>query len=144
MSRWWLGDSMRSGMSPVSENSLVWRTRKGPHPRNIGIRRIVALMPVAVFALLLAAPAVVLGEEPSASLQLELKPPRTRPLGLSSPRPEIVQADTARAISEIKARERLDEVIRETIQGPRRRPDLNYDVFSGIQSRNLSNALRRR
>lgn len=109
----------------------------------MGIKRIAFLMPSAAFALLLVWAPAAPGEEPRASLEIELKLLSKPPLVLLLPSPEIVQTDTARAISEIRARERLDELIQEMIQGPRRRPDLHYDVWSGIQSRNISNALRR-
>ncbi|MBI4610865.1 MAG: hypothetical protein HY726_17885 [Candidatus Rokubacteria bacterium] len=98
----------------------------------------------AVLALLVAALVVARAEEPSASLELELKPPATAARILPLPATEAVRADTAQAISEIEAQERLDALVRETIRSPRRRPDLDYDVFSGIQSRGISNALRQR
>lgn len=56
----------------------------------------------------------------------------------------IAEEDAEQAVIEIEAREPGDELIRETIPSPPRRPDLNYDVVSGIQSRHLSAALRRR
>jgi hypothetical protein len=52
--------------------------------------------------------------------------------------------DAERAIAEIKARERSEELVRELMQSRLRRPDLDQDVIGGIQSRNFNNTLRGR
>jgi hypothetical protein len=68
-------------------------------------------------------------------------------LGLAAwvaPDLKALERDAAQAIREMEAWERTEALIRETLRGPLRRPDLAYEVWSGIQSRNLGPALRQR
>jgi hypothetical protein len=108
------------------------------------MKRTAFLMLPAVTTFLLAGTPVWQTEKPSQSLQLELKlsrrPPAVRPL----PDPKVVDRDAEQAIADIHTRQRSEELVRETLQAPFRRPDLSYDVWSGIQSRNLGPALRLR
>jgi hypothetical protein len=85
------------------------------------------------------------GEQPSPELRLELKLAR-KPRGVEQPAPDprIAEEDTEKALAEIQVRERTEELVRETLRLPSRRPDLSYDVWSGIQARNTTPALRRR
>ena len=83
-------------------------------------------------------------EEPSPQLQLELKVTRKRPEVPVAPDPKVAEQDAEEAVAKLQARERTNELIRETLRAPSRRPDLSYDVWSGIQSRNVRDALRRR
>ncbi len=80
------------------------------------------------------------GEDPRLDLHLARKPAVVHPV----PAPKVAEEDAEQAIAEIKAREQHGELIRELTQSRPRRPDLDPDVISGIQSRNLSDALRRR
>lgn len=109
-----------------------------------GVNRILLLTLLAAFACLLAGPPVVSAQQPSEALQLELKVARKPPVAHPLPDPTVVEKDAEEAVGEIEARERRDELIRELIQGRLRRPDLDRDVIGGIQSRNLSDVLRRR
>ena len=107
------------------------------------MRRIVWLLLTAV-AWVPAGDRLAWAQEPSPSLRLELKLTRKPPVVPPVPDPEIVKRDAARAITEFEARERDERAMRQAIPSPPRRPDLNYDVWSGIQSRSLTDALRRR
>lgn len=102
-----------------------------------------------VLLALLASPLVgdrpARGEEPSPQLKLELRLARKPPVAPQLvPDPRVAEEDTEHAIAEIQARERTEALVRETLRAPSRRPDLQYDVWSGIQARNISDALRRR
>ena len=101
------------------------------------------MLPAALALLQVPAPAVR-AEQPAGSLQLHLALSRRLPAAQSAPDPQVAAREVEQAIAEIQARERRDELIREFMQGRLRRPDLDRDVISGIQSRNLTDALRRR
>lgn len=108
----------------------------------MGIIRIALVSLSAASALLLADMSAARGEDSTGPLQLELELVRESP-GVSVPLdPETVRNDTETAISQIEAQKRVEVLIRDTFGSPGRRPDLTYDVFSGIQSRNLTNVLR--
>ncbi len=78
------------------------------------------------------------------SLQLDLAVSQPVPPFVPSPAPEVVQRDTDEAIARITARQKEDELVRDTVRRPDPRPDLRYDIVNGIQSRNIQDALRRR
>lgn len=82
-------------------------------------------------------------EEPSPSVRLDLTLSRTPPIAPPSPAPEAVRKDIEDTVREILARERDEAAMRAAIPGPSLRPDLHYDVRSGLQSRHLRDALRR-
>lgn len=50
--------------------------------------------------------------------------------------PRKVEEDTAQALSELD-RQRTERMLRDSVPGPSRRPDLDRDVTQGIQSRGL-------
>jgi hypothetical protein len=62
------------------------------------------------------------------------------------PRPPdaVVEQDAAAAAAEIEQRRRAEQTARDASRARPRRPDLDYDVKSGIQSQRLNDALRRR
>lgn len=107
------------------------------------MKRIVLLL-LAVVAWLLVGGRLGASEEPFPQLKLELKLARKPHVVHPVPDPRDIERATEQAIVEIQARERTEELIRETLRAPSRRPDLSYDVWSGIQARNVNNALRRR
>ena len=94
----------------------------------------------AILGLGSAVPAVSadrFGLESQLSLKTTLAPPPV-------PDGQKLELDVDQAIAEIRARERDEDLIRELVRTPRRRPDLDYDVVNGIQSLNVEKALRRR
>jgi hypothetical protein len=94
---------------------------------------------------LAAAPAAAQGPPPpdvqGTDLQTETKARRI--IVLPKPRPETFADDAERAAAEVRSRARPEHALREETTRPSRRPDLDYDVRSGIQGRNLRNALPR-
>ena len=82
-------------------------------------------------------------EEPTAPLRLEVTISHRHPAVQPPPDPELVTKEAEQAVRELEARQRDDEALRQSIPKPSARPDLNYDVWSGIQSRGLTNTLRR-
>jgi len=77
---------------------------------------------------------------PTTRLQTELK--HKRFVVLPRPTPDAVETDVAAVVAELEATERRGELVNQVIQPPRR-PDLDETVSSGIQSRNLGQALTR-
>lgn len=95
---------------------------------------------VVLFGLAVAPPAFSadrFGLESPLSLKTTLMPP---PL-LDDKKLEL---DVDQAIAEILARKRDEELIRELVLMPGRRPDLEHDIVQGIQSLNVEKAIRRR
>lgn len=78
---------------------------------------------------------------PSTNLQMEVG--RKRHVVHPIPSPEVVAEDANRAQAEIQERTRDEQLIRQQREPSSRRPDLDYDVVSGIQARNLHKALGR-
>lgn len=93
---------------------------------------------LAVLMLLLSAGAVA-AQNASGSIDLEYKP-RTPPLQPVPPRK--IEEDTAQAIQEIDRR-RSDEALRKAQPAPMRKPNVDPDLTGGIQTRGLSDTLRR-
>lgn len=67
-------------------------------------------------------------------------PPVVRP----APQPEAAISDAERAIEEREAAERREKILREITDPASRRPDLDYDVKSGIQQKAIEKSLRER
>ena len=108
------------------------------------MRRLASWLVLGSLAWVAASLAPVWAEEPSPALKLELKVARKRPEVPVAPDPKVAEQEAEKAVAELQARERSEELIRETLRAPSRRPDLHYDVWSGIQARSVSDALRRR
>lgn len=99
----------------------------------------------AVLFALLQVPAPEAGaQEPSGPHPLHLTLTRRPPVLHPAPDPKTAEKDADQAMTEIQARARRDELIRKLTEGGSRRPDLDRDVMSGIQSRAVTDALRRR
>ena len=98
-----------------------------------------------IFAAALAGLILVpLGVSAQQRTDLELRQPR-RPTIVHPPTSkeiEIAARDAELARSEIEARTQAQHLSREGIAFPRR-PDLGYDVTSGIQSQRINGVLRR-
>lgn len=76
---------------------------------------------------------------------LELQRKQRRSVVLPKPSPDQVRADADRAVSDYAATRAPGRIVRETLPTrPSARPDLDYDVKSGIQSQRLNDALRDR
>jgi len=96
---------------------------------------------VGILSVLLAVSAARAQEarpgETSSSLELtrEAKPPRP----IVRPETDRGQAirDAAQAAAEYRQRQRDEALVREQTRPALRRPDLGYDVTSGIQQRNM-------
>lgn len=93
---------------------------------------------LAVLTLLMSAGAVA-AQNKSGSIDLEYKP-RTPPV--QPVPPKKLEEDTAQAIQEIDRR-RSDQTLRSTQPAPMRKPNVDPDLTGGIQTRGLSDALRR-
>jgi hypothetical protein len=90
-------------------------------------------------ALVLLLPAPVLAQAVSpADAQLQMERRQRRVIVRPSPPAEAIEHDVQTATEEI---ERRHNALTRTAP---RRPDLDYDVKSGIQSQRLNDALRRR
>jgi hypothetical protein len=94
---------------------------------------------VLAMLVILASAAVAPAQNKSAPLDLEYK---QRAPALRTVPPRKIEEDTTQAVNEI-ARQRTDRILRDNQPGPMRRPDLDRDVTQGIQTRGLSDALRR-
>lgn len=108
------------------------------------MRRALWLMLLVAVVWLAPGLSAVGAEEPSQPVPLEVTLARRPPAAHPPPDPEVVKKDAERAVTEMEARRRDEEALRRARPVPPRRPDLNYDVVSGIQSRSLTDALRRR
>ena len=105
--------------------------------------------PMHVLAALLLAtvlvPASIHAQEsfapPAAGLQIEAEGRRL----IVHPRPsgDAAVRDAERTTEELGQRRREDELIREVTRRLLRRPDLDYDVRSGVQGRHLQRLLPR-
>jgi hypothetical protein len=96
------------------------------------------MLPLAVLVILVSAGAAA-AQNKSTPLDLEYK---QRAPALRTVPPRAIEQDTTQAVNEI-ARQRTDRTLRDNQPSPMRRPDLDRDVRQGIQTRGLSDALRR-
>ena len=88
-------------------------------------------------------PASVIAQQRSSDM--ELRQPR-RPTVVHPPVSKEVETavqDAEAARSEIAARTQANQLMRDGIGFPRQRPDLGYDVTSGIQSQRTNGALKK-
>ena len=100
------------------------------------VLRLVASALVALLPLTAAAQDAP-GQDPSA---LELRRARESPRrAIVHPAPPLDEAvrEAERATAEYESAQRAAELLREQSSAAARRPDLSYDVTSGIQQRNL-------
>ena len=109
-----------------------------------GMKKILWVMLPTLFVLLQVQAPAVRAQQPAMSVDVHLKLSRKLPAAQPLPDPQVAEKDAERAIAEMQGRERRDELLREVLQGRGRRPDLDPEVISGIQSRNINDALRRR
>jgi hypothetical protein len=85
------------------------------------------------------APAV----SPPAQTGVQVEQKRTRYVVLPRPSVETAIKDSEAAAEHVGQSSRRDEIIRESRERPILRPDLDYTIANGIQSRNVLRALGR-
>jgi hypothetical protein len=96
----------------------------------------------AIFATALPLVAAAQSTSPGTT-DLESQRRQRRAVVLPKPSADQVRSDADRAVSEYAGRS-TDRVVRETSPvRPSARPDLDYDVRTGIQSQRLNDALRK-
>jgi hypothetical protein len=106
------------------------------------IRRFALMLAVAAALLV---PDVVMAQAASPTeTQLQMERRQRRVIVRPSPSPETVERDVQAAAAEAEQRQRQEETVRELRRPLPRRPDLDYDIKSGIQSQRLNDALRKR
>ena len=97
---------------------------------------------IAVTAAMLA-PHVAMAQAASPTeTQLQIERRQRRAIVRPTPPAETVERDVQAAAAEVQQRQRQDAAVRE-LRRPLR-PDLDYDVKSGIQSQRLNDVLRSR
>jgi hypothetical protein len=80
------------------------------------------------------------GQHPSAlEMRRDRESAARRPIVHPAPPVDEAVRDAERATAEYERAQRAEELLREQKAAADRRPDLNYDVTSGIQQRNLLN-----
>jgi hypothetical protein len=101
----------------------------------VGIAMLVAGLPLA---------AAAQSPTPSAG-DLEIQTKQRRSIVLPKPTPEQIRTDADAAVNDYAATRNPGKVVRETSPvRPSPRPDLDSDVRSGIQSKQLNNAIKGR
>jgi hypothetical protein len=98
---------------------------------------------VVAVTLLVAAPVMAQAPSPTET-RLETERRQRRVVVRPSTPLDVVEHDTDTATADIEQRRREQETVRGVTRPAPRRPDLDYDVKSGIQSRRLNDALRGR
>lgn len=100
---------------------------------------------LALALLTTALPLAAAAQSPAGQDDLKLEMKRKRAIVLPKQSPDQVRADADRAVDEIAAGRRSGELVEKTSPvRPSARPDLDYDVKSGIQTRGVNDALRNR
>lgn len=99
---------------------------------------------LAVIAASLAPDSVMAQAASPAETQLQMERRQRRAVVRPTPPAEIVERDVEAAAAAVAQRQRQDETVRELRRPLPRRPDLDYDVKSGIQSQRLNEVLRQR
>jgi hypothetical protein len=106
------------------------------------VTRRVALTIVATAAVLVPGPVVGQASSPTET-ELQMERQQRRAILRPTPPPEGLERDVQEAAAEAEQRRRQDAIVRELQRPLPHRPDLDYDVKSGIQSQRLNDALRR-
>ena len=103
----------------------------------------VPLMTIVAVAFLTPASVMAQAASPTDT-QLQLERRQRRVIVRPSPPAAVVERDVEAAAAEVEQRQRQDETVRQLWRPVPRRPDLDYDVRSGIQSQRLNDVLRGR
>lgn len=99
-----------------------------------------ALVAIPALPLTAAAQEKSPGQSPSPLEQRRARETSGRPIVHPEPRRDQMAAETERAAAEYERARRDDTLLREPSRPAARRPDLGYDVTSGIQQRNIQRA----
>jgi hypothetical protein len=102
-----------------------------------------AALLVALAAALLVPEAVSAQAASPTETQLQLERQQRRLIVRPSPSAEAIERDAQEAAVQAEQAQRQQEIARD-LRRPSRRPDLDYDVKTGIQSQRLNDALHRR
>jgi hypothetical protein len=89
-------------------------------------------------------PAAAQEASPNTDTQLEMRTRQRRTVVRPVTPPETVEQDAEAARAEVEHQRHERESARAVTRPGPRRPDLDYDVKSGIQSQRLNDALRSR
>ena len=108
-------------------------------------KRTTVKLPLALgVALLVVTPLISAAQAPSTSSDLQIERKERKPVVLPKPSQDQMRVDAERAVDEILGRE-PGTVVRDTSPvRPSSRPDMNYDVKSGIQSDRVNKELFKR
>ena len=99
---------------------------------------------LALVAAVLLAPVTVRAQAASPTdTQLQIERQQRRVIVRPSPPADVVARDVDAAKAEVQQRAREEQIARDLRRPLPRRPDLDYDVKSGIQSQRLNGILRR-
>jgi hypothetical protein len=102
---------------------------------------------LAVTAVVTAAvilPASLMAQPASpAETELQMRRQQRRAIVRPTPPADIVERDVQAATADVEQRRAQDEAVRELRPPFPRRPDLDYDVKTGIQSQRLNDVLHR-
>jgi hypothetical protein len=104
--------------------------------------RRLALTTLVTAAVILPASLMAQPTSPTET-ELQMRRQQRRAIVRPTPSSDIVEHDVQAATADAAQRRAQDEAVRELRRPSPRRPDLDYDVKSGIQSQRLNDALRR-
>ena len=98
----------------------------------------------AIMLAVVIQPAAVMAQAAGpAETELQMRRQQRRAVVRPTPPSDIVKRDVQAATADVEQRRAQDETVRGLRRAFPRRPDLDYDVKSGIQSQRLNDALRR-
>ena len=98
-------------------------------------RMVVSLLITSAGALLAAVAPAQNAVSQDTDIEQQMK--RRRFVVQPKPDPQMITQDIDRVTELLAAQQRFDRAVRDSVSPLHRRPDLDYDVRSGIQSRNL-------
>src|SRR5262245_27653916 len=104
--------------------------------------RWIAVAVLTAASLGLLAGAVPAQDVTTQGTDMEQQMKRRRFMVQPKPDPQAVTQDVDRATEALRAEGRFDQTVRESRSPLSRRPNLDYDVTSGIQSRNVQSGLK--
>jgi hypothetical protein len=104
-----------------------------------------AMIATALALLIAATPLAAAAQSPASPDDLQLEMKRKRAIVLPKQSPDEMRSDAERAVDEYAAGRRSGALVDQTSPvRPPERPDLGYDVKTGIQGQRTNDALRNR